>query len=196
MRNLIDIKRWLFEWRYWRGETPWDTHITPPEVIEFLEGARPGRALDLGCGTGTNAIALARRGWQVTGVDFAARAIRRARRSASQAGVEIDFRVGDVTDLGDLVEPYDYVLDIGCLHALDGAGQESYAAGLARLVRLGGRYMLYARLPGSGEIRGLGPEEVGALFAPAFELSRTEIGEERGGRAGWYWLTRVRGEAC
>lgn len=193
MAKILNTQRWLFEWRYWRGQTPWDTRITPPEVVEFLESAAPGRALDLGCGTGTNAIELARRGWGVTGIDFAPKAIRSARRRALRAGVEIDFRVGDVTDLSDLVGPYDYVLDIGCLHALAGPGLKKYAAGLARLVRPGGRYMLYAWLPRSrrGESRGLGPEEVGALFAPAFEVTRTELGEEKGTGAAWHWLVRV-----
>ena len=70
--------RWKFEWRYWRGTTPWDTNITPPEVKEFIAAAPPGKALDLGCGTGTNAITLAQHGWQATGVDFAPKAIRTA----------------------------------------------------------------------------------------------------------------------
>ena len=193
MAKILNTQRWLFEWRYWRGQTPWDTRITPPEVVEFLESAAPGRALDLGCGAGTNAIELARRGWGVTGVDFAPKAIRNARRRALRAGVEIDFRVGDVTDLSDLVDPYDYVLDIGCLHALDGPGQKRYAAGLARLVRPAGHYMLYARMPRSWRKQswGLIPEEVGALFAPAFAVTRTEMGDERGAGAAWYWLARL-----
>jgi SAM-dependent methyltransferase len=189
--KIVNIKRWLFEWRYWRNRTPWDTQETPPEVLEFLAGVAPGRALDLGCGTGTNAVTLARHGWQVTGVDFAAKAIRQAKRRASWAGLEIDFRVGDVTDLSELVDPYDYVLDIGCLHALDGDGQKRYAAGLERLVRPGGHYMLYAHMPGRGPGQkwGLVPEEVQRLFS-AFELTRSEGGEDHGGGSAWYWMKR------
>ncbi|MCK7512216.1 MAG: methyltransferase domain-containing protein [Desulfobacterales bacterium] len=79
MIRTIIPSRWRFEWRYWRGNTPWDTNITPPEVMEFIAETPPGRALDLGCGTGTNAIALARHGWQATGVDFAPKAVHKAR---------------------------------------------------------------------------------------------------------------------
>ncbi len=191
MGTIVNIKRWLFEWRYWRNKTPWDTQVTPPEVVEFLAGATPGRALDLGCGTGTNAMTLARHGWHVTGIDFAGRAIREAQSRARRAGFDIDFRVGDVRDLGSLAGPYDYVLDIGCLHALEEDGQKRYAAGLERLVRPGGDYMLYARMPGrgSGQMRGLVLDKVRTLF-PVFDVTRSEMGEDHRGGSAWYWMTR------
>lgn len=192
LRALVNPQRWQFEWRYWRGRPPWDTSVTPPEVLEFLEGAPPGRALDLGCGTGTNAITLARRGWQVTGVDFAPRAIRAARRKAARSGLEIDFRVADVVSLNLLEGSYDYALDIGCLHSLNERNWERYAGGVARLVRPDGRYMLYAWLPRQWRRgkRGLTPRHVADLFGPTFEVTRTAIGEEQGSGSAWYWMTR------
>ncbi len=190
--EILNLQRWLFEWRYWRGRTPWDTNVTPPEVMEFLAGAEPGRALDLGCGTGTNAVTLARHGWQVTGVDFSPRAIRAAQSKASKAGLEIDFRVGDVSDLGELSGPYDYALDIGCLQTLSGPGRQGYAAGLVRLVRPAGKYMLYAWLPRRwhGKTLGLSPEQVSQLFEPQLQVTRTETGSDQGAGAAWYWLVR------
>ena len=89
--NILDPKWWRFEWRYFRGQTPWDTNITPPEVMEFLANTTPGAALDLGCGTGTNAITLTRYGWQVTAIDFSYKAIRTARRKAAKDTLTIDF---------------------------------------------------------------------------------------------------------
>ena len=184
--------RWKFGWMYLRRRTPWDTGITPPEVMEFLAGAHPGRALDLGCGTGTNAMTLARHGWRVTGVDFASRAIREARRKSARAGLEIEFLAADVTDLRGLSGGYDYALDIGCLHSLPEAGRARYAAVLARRVRPGGRYMLYAWLPGRPGFGGSGiaPEEVESLLRPEFTKDRAAIGEEGGHPAAWYWFTR------
>ena len=80
---------------------PWDTGRPQPALVEWLKRTRPrpGRALDLGCGTGTNVIYLARHGFQVTGVDIARLAIARARRKARRAGVQARFLVADVTDL-------------------------------------------------------------------------------------------------
>src|SRR6266545_4272992 len=66
---------------YRTGRTPWDTGVTPPEVVELVEGKTPlppGRALDLGCGTGNEVAYLARHGWTATGVDLVQVAIDRA----------------------------------------------------------------------------------------------------------------------
>jgi 2-polyprenyl-3-methyl-5-hydroxy-6-metoxy-1,4-benzoquinol methylase len=139
--------RWKFRWRYWRRRTPWDTQVTPPEVMEFIARTPPGNALDLGCGTGTNAIALARHGWRVTGVDFIPEAIFAARAKAARSGFAIDFRVASVTDLSGLSGPFDYALDIGCLHVLKAEDRKRYAANLSRLLRPQAWYMLYAWLP-------------------------------------------------
>jgi 2-polyprenyl-3-methyl-5-hydroxy-6-metoxy-1,4-benzoquinol methylase len=184
--------RWRFEWRYWRGTTPWDTNITPPEVMEFITAAPPGKALDLGCGTGTNAITLARHGWQSTGVDFAPKAIRAARRKAKQAGFNIDFHCADVSDLGMLDGPYDYVLDIGCLFTLNEDQRIRYARELVRLLRPQGDYMLYAWLPRpwKGGVRGISAEAVESLLNNHFIRTRLVIGEEKGHPSAWYWYQR------
>jgi SAM-dependent methyltransferase len=185
-----------FDLQYALGRVPWDTEITPPEVVDFVEGENPpaGRALDLGCGTGTNCIYLARHGWQVVGVDFSAVAIRRAWRKARRAGVNCLFYRGDVTDLSFLEGPFDFVLDIGCLHSVPPERWERYAEGVSRLARLGGLYMLYAfvpRLNRSGP-RGVSPEEVRGLFGSAFVMERQEGGDDpTGPSSAWYWLRRT-----
>ena len=68
MQNLL--RRLEFQYLYFH-RPPWDTGMSPPELMEFIETHEPGRAIDIGCGTGTNVITLAKAGWQVTGVEFA-----------------------------------------------------------------------------------------------------------------------------
>jgi SAM-dependent methyltransferase len=197
----MDLRRWFFEWQYGMGKPRWDTNITPPEVVESIREMKVrGRALDLGCGTGTNAIFLAQHGFQVVGVDFSARAIATARDKARRTQVSVDFHVADVTRLDFLNAPFDFVLDIGCLHGIEPTRRARYAEQLMRLTRAGARFMLYAFSPPPPDAPrhwfyprrvGITPDEVCALFAPAFVVERIAHGTERGERASaWFWFTR------
>ena len=190
--QIFDRRWWRYQWRYWRRQTPWDTQITPPEVMAFIAATPPGRALDLGCGTGTNAVTLTHHGWKVTGVDFVEQAIRTARRKARRAGLHIDFFTADVTQLDTLTEPFDYLLDIGCLISLPTASRAAYARTVSRLTRPGGCFMLYGSLPRrfEGLPVGISPEQVEALLSPAFIQQRIAIGKEKGHPSVWYWYQR------
>lgn len=138
------IRRLSFELWYLR-RPPWESGIVPPEVVEFIMTHLPGRALDLGCGSGTSSLALARAGWTVCGVDFAARAIRMARQKARLTQLTVDFYVGDVTSLPSSIYsvPYDLVLDIGCFHGLSPQQKGFYLDALVRLLAPGGNWLLY-----------------------------------------------------
>lgn len=198
----LGLNRWFFTLMYLRGRPPWDSGTTPPELVAAVEGAEAlpaGRALDIGCGTGTNSLYLARHGWDVTGVDFVPQAIARARRKASAAGEiagAVRFVRGDATRLDalELGLPCTLLFDQGCLHGIPAAGQQRYAAGLARAAAPGALYLLYAfapRILGTQRI-GLAEEDVRTLFAPFFALERVARGSDRGGVASaWYWLRRA-----
>ncbi|MBI3362661.1 MAG: class I SAM-dependent methyltransferase [Chloroflexi bacterium] len=191
------MRRLFFNLWYWLPvKPPWDSGISPPELTRVVEGSArspalpPGRALDLGCGTGTNVIYLAQRGWHTVGVDFAGRAIHAARRKAKSAGADslCEFHAGDVTDLSFLQPPFDLALDMGCFHSLDLAGRPRYADGLARLLRPGAIYLLYAFKPGGDGPRGASEEEVLATFQTAFRAAKIEQGTGR--PSAWYTLER------
>src|SRR5512142_713246 len=125
---------WLsFNLAYLFGRPRWDTQISPPELLRFVDENPPGRALDLGCGTGTNALTLAKAGWQVTGVDYAWRAIALSRRRLAEEGYQADFRPGDVLDLHDINQTFHLVLDIGCFHGLSEDGKLACRHNLQRL---------------------------------------------------------------
>lgn len=190
--------RWHFWWRYVWGRAHWDTGIVPPEIVRLADTLKPGRSLDVGCGTGTTAIFLAQRGWDAVGVDFVQNAIRKARRKASRAPDmkgSVEFFVADVTRLTFLQDPFDLVTDVGTFHALNQEGQHLLAQHLARLTRPGALYALYAFLPRleDGRIFGISPEDVAKCFRPAFQVESTTQGKDTSVGAGsaWYQLRRV-----
>lgn len=183
------VKRWVeFNLWYYRNP-PWDTGVSPPELLAFIQQHPPGRALDLGCGTGTNAITLARSGWQVIGVDFALPAIQRARRKARAAGLFIDFRADDVTRLNGVAGPFDLILDIGCFHGLTQGGRVTYRDNARRLLRTGGNLLLYAHLKSAEtDPHGLRESDLD-IFLPYFALVLHEEGVDGARRSAWLTYT-------
>ncbi|MFI6053429.1 class I SAM-dependent methyltransferase [Streptomyces violascens] len=110
----------------------------------------PGRALDLGCGPGRNALHLASHGFEVDAVDLSPTAVAWAQERALQAGVEIRFRCADVFSLtaAELNGPYDFIYDSGCFHHLPPHRRISYLDLIDRLLAPGGHFALICFAPG------------------------------------------------
>ena len=142
--NPDEFTAWIRQ-RYLAGDTPWDTGVPEPEILRRLEeGAFPGKKLlELGCGTGTNAIELARRGYQVTAVDLVDVAIRKARAKARTAGVRVDFRLGDLTRM-DLGGPYDSLFDLGVYHGIRQRNLSGFLSAISRASLPGTRWLSLA----------------------------------------------------
>jgi len=179
-------RKWFYTLMYWR-KPRWDTGVSPPELMDFIASHPPGRGLDLGCGTGTNAITLAQHGWTMTGIDFVRKAIATARRKARQAGLAIDFRLGDVTKLDDLRAPFDLILDIGCYHSLLPAQRQAYGHNLSRLLRPGGIFLLYGFLknPELPSANGVSDEDF-AMFSQSLKFLTRSDGLD-GSRSSTWW---------
>lgn len=177
----------FFMLRYLLNDPPWDTGITPPEVYQFLEENSPGRALDLGCGTGTNVITLAEHGWQVTGIDYVPKAIRIARQKARRKGYqsEVKFLVGDVLAPGVFQEVYDLILDIGCFHSFSGLEIDRYLENVTQHLAPGGFLLLYVHLnemPGPGH----GADEKSlAKLGEKMSLTKRIDGDESSRPSAW-----------
>ncbi len=138
-----------FEERYATGQIPWDHALPPPEVQAIVSTLTPGRALDIGCGYGRAAIFLAQEGWEADGVDFVPQAIEGAQQRAAAVGLsseQVRFHCADVTRLGFLHPPYDFALDVGCLHSLEEEDLQRLHGELGRLLRPGALFMLFAHL--------------------------------------------------
>jgi cyclopropane fatty-acyl-phospholipid synthase-like methyltransferase len=184
------LRKIFFNFQYYK-HPPWDTGVSPPELIRFIECHPPGRALDLGCGTGTNAIFLKEKGWDVTGVDFARRALRIARSKAKSAGVQIDFRYSDVSSVNGLSGKFDLILDIGCFHGLTPIAKSRYLSNLEHLLSEEGSFMIYAFICSPSQ-QGIGIEGTDLNYLTAhYHLVSREDGSERGQRASaWFIFER------
>jgi SAM-dependent methyltransferase len=166
---------------------------------------KPGRAIDLGCGEGDNAIFLAQHGFDVTAVDFAPSAIAKARQKARTAGVEVDFIVDDLTHLSRVEGQFDLLVDYGTLDDLGLRQRDRYLRQVVPLARRGARFLLWCfewelslfeRLVTSvlpcGKLA-LAPGEAERRFGELFQIQRVagEVGLATWPR-GWaaYLMTR------
>lgn len=162
--------------------------MSPPEVLSFIDNHTAGRAIDLGCGTGTNVISLAQRQWRVTGIDFSSRAIRIARRRLQAANVKATLCVGDVTHMEQIVGPFDLALDLGCFHGLE--DREAYLSSLDRVLAPAGHWLLYGffRTASAARGPGLDGQALLSIQSHAFDLISRADGVDRRGRASAWML--------
>ena len=130
---------------YKKGETPWDSGTPSPELLRVLDnGQLKGKTLlEIGCGTGTNAVELARRGFEVTAIDPVEQAVAASREKAKKANVKINFRVADAIK-DDLGGPYDVLFDRGVYHYLRKIDLLRFQAMLKKVTRPGSLYFSLA----------------------------------------------------
>jgi SAM-dependent methyltransferase len=158
--------RSTFESAY-AGRAPWDIG-KPQKALVGVAGQVAGSVLDAGCGTGENALFFAGRGHKVTGIDFLAEPIERARRKAAERGLTAAFLVMDALALKDLPEVFDTAIDCGLFHVFSDADRQRYVEGLATVVKPGGRLFLLCfsdKEPGTQGPRRISKAEIRAAFA-------------------------------
>ena len=138
-------RRAAWEERYRAGPRPWDTGITPPEVVAFWQNqpsSPVSLAIDIGCGTGTNAVYLAGLGLSAVGVDLSLTALLLAqqRRDTLPLPVQqrLHFAQADVSRLPFQNTNAVYILDIGCFHAIPADARCDYANGIVKNLTPGG----------------------------------------------------------
>jgi SAM-dependent methyltransferase len=195
-----------YELMYRMGFAPWERRPVASTWQRLTEGPGalpPGRALDVGCGTGRDAVYLAKHGWQVTAVDFAHAAIAKAKQRAAGYGVQVRWVAGDVSSLAGLgLEPgYTLVYDFGCIQGLADAARQGAAAGIAHLAAPGATLLVAAFAPGRRVLlpRGMDEQDVIGLFGDSWELEQAESANDptapppvRRARPALYRLTRKR----
>ncbi len=192
-----------WEQRYVDGEIPWDTGKPDDHLRRAIAeyGVRPSKVLEIGCGTGTNAIWLAGQGFVVTGLDLSPTAIAQAETKVAAAGVQCRFFTADFLKEQVPGAPFDFVFDRGCFHIFGEVEERlHFATQVSRKLAPEG---LWCSLIGStdGPPRDHGPPrrsaaEIVASVEPSFEileLRSTAFDEDRHRHArAWLLVARRR----
>ena len=125
-----------------REEIPWDVGNPSKELTELVKDMTPCSALDVGCGTGTEAIYLARNGFKISAIDISETAIQIAKDKAEKEKVSIDFKVGSVLNLPFASNVFRFVNDRGCFHAIEPKDREKFVSEINRVLKPGGVYLM------------------------------------------------------
>ena len=185
---------------YASGQLPWDTGQPEPLLVEFVtsSGLKLSPTLEIGAGTGTNAIWMAERGFDVLGVDVSPLAVERARAKKEGRALRCRFTALDFLAATPPDGPFQFVFDRGCFHVFDEPNErQRFAAGVAATLAPGG---LWLSLIGSteGSPREVGPPrrsaaEVTFAIEPALEIVELRSAEFLGSNAkAWFCLSRQR----
>ena len=185
---------------YASGQLPWDTGQPEPMLVEFVTSGRvkPGPTLEIGAGTGTNAIWMAERGFDVLGVDISPVAVEKAHAKMGESALSCRFTARDFLGAPPPDGPFQFVFDRGCFHMFDEPGErQRFAAQVAAALAPNG---LWLSLIGSteGPPREVGPprrsaREVTLAIEPTLEIVELRSAEFRGhGAKAWFCLSRQR----
>jgi SAM-dependent methyltransferase len=167
--------RSTFESAY-AGQAPWDIDKPQPALVAVADQIT-GSILDAGCGTGENALYFAGLGYKVTGIDFLAEPIERAKQKATERNLKGNFLVMDALALKSLPEVFDSAIDSGLFHVFDDADRRRYVEGLATVLRSGGRLFLLCfsdEEPGTQGPRRVSRREIEEAFADGWTIETIE----------------------
>lgn len=168
----------IFDEAY-RGTPNWEIGRAQQAIVALEEAGKiAGDVLDVGCGTGENALYLAERGHRVWGVDTVPQAIEVAREKARERDLSVTFLVQDALRLEDLGRTFESVIDSGLFHALSDPERPRFAWSLAAALRPGGTYFtltLSDLEPGEYGPRRVSQQEIRSTFAEGWRINRIEV---------------------
>ena len=207
--NLVvsnSIDRTTFE-NFYAGKAPWEIGKPQKPFIAIADRVT-SPVLDAGCGTGENALFFAARGLRVTGIDFVAEAIQRAKCKAAERRLSVEFQVKDATTLGPWERRFASAIDCGLFHVFSDEDRRRYVDGLAQVLQPSGHLFLMCMSdaePGTEGPRRISRPELYDAFADGwkvecvqatqFEVNPefTEIQFSEGGPKAWFAAIRRQG---
>lgn len=199
-----DGMRLLDRWdsRY-RGSSrpPWDKGFASNHLKAAVKDGhvKPGRAVVLGCGTGTNAVYLAKKGFDVTAIDIAPTALNLAEQKAKKASVKVRWLLADVLAPPADLAPFDFIFDRGCYHGVRRANARGYVKAAKQLSKRGTQVLIIAG--NANEERHYGPprvkeEELRGDFSTDFDFVKLQTvrfdSTEPDGQGALGWLALLR----
>ncbi len=184
------MKKWFYELIYSFIPVDW-VFGSSSKIENFVDMTvdgriEPGRAITLGCGVGRESIHLAKKGFDVVGLDFSPTAIQRARHRAEAAGVDVRFIVDDLTNPQHLSGKFDLVTDFGVLNDLGQEARDKYMQNVIPLTYPGSKFAMFCF------DRMLPSDEVKQRFGQDFEIEIIHKSPGNGfpGRLILYLMTR------
>lgn len=185
---------------YASGQLPWDTGQPEPLLVDFVASGAvaPGLTLEIGAGSGTNAIWMAERGFDVLGIDVSPLAVEKARAKMGARALRCRFAAWDFLGGPPPDGPFQFVFDRGCFHVFDEPDErQRFAAKVAGALAPDG---LWLSMIGSteGPPREAGPprrsaREVALAIEPALEIVNLRSAEfQPHGAKAWFCLSRKR----
>jgi SAM-dependent methyltransferase len=194
---------WELAYRAGDNVQHWDPPSIPGELVAAVADGlvRSGQtALDIGCGAGCEAVFLAGEGVDVIGIDASQAALDLARKRARDAGVVVEWRLGEATDLPLKSDSVDFALDRGCFHVIARRRRPLYAAEVARVLRPGGIFFLRGAREDDEEagLVGFDRGEIERLFSPlgleCGPLSPVRLEARAGALEGWKVVLQAGGD--
>jgi cyclopropane fatty-acyl-phospholipid synthase-like methyltransferase len=183
----------------YRGTPPWDIGKPQREFVRLAdEGRVSGDVIDIGCGTGENAIMFASLGFRVLGIDAAPLAIEKARHKAKERGSTAEFMVADALDLESLGRYFDTATDCGLFHTFSDEERETFSKSLRNVIKPDGRYFMLCfsdREPSDwGGPRRVSRDEIRLTFRHGWNVDSIKPARFEAshlGRGGYAWLASL-----
>jgi ubiquinone/menaquinone biosynthesis C-methylase UbiE len=163
--------------RYPLERLPWELGRPREVLVELVESrrVRPGKALDLCCGAGTNPVFLAMRRFYITALDISDRAIEYAMEKADEAEVDINFLVSDFLNLPFRNENFSFAFDFGCFHHVEGENRINFIEGVYRVLEPNGTYLMVCFSDKNGSAwNHFRREQLIELFGALFKIESIE----------------------
>jgi len=179
----------------YKGRPPWEIGRPQKEFVEMVRrGELAGSVLDIGCGTGENALFYASEGHEVWGIDAVPRAIEKAREKAAERGLPVQFLVLDALHLTSLGRTFDSATDSGFFHTLSDQDRPVYVDQLEAVLNTGGKYFMLCfsdrEPPGYGPRR-ISEREIRESFRDGWTIhsirpARFESNTRADGSCAWF----------